>query len=60
MKKLFRKRKVLNLLGMLTVMVTTGTIVEPWATGGCSLLFYEPDKPELLGKVTKEELLGTK
>lgn len=57
MKKLLKginKRTILNILGVLTVMATT------IPTGGCSFLFYEPEKPELLGKVTKEELLGTK
>lgn len=61
MKKLFRgihKRRILNILGLLTVVATQTPTTLP--NGGCTFLFYEPKKPELLGKVTKEELLGTK
>lgn len=57
MKRLFKginKRTILNFLGVLTVSISR----EP--LGASAWLYYEPDKPELLGKVTKEELLGTK
>lgn len=57
MKQIFKginKRTILNFLGVLAVS-TSGEPLEASA-----FIYYEPNKPELLGKVTKKELLGTK
>lgn len=51
-KKVIMMGRILNVLGVMAL-----TAADPDMNAGCSLLLYEPEKPENLKKVSKKDLL---
>ena len=51
-KKVIMMGRILNVLGMMAIAAA-----DPDLNAGCSLLLYEPQKPEKLKKVSKKDLL---
>ncbi len=58
MKRLFNKGTILNVLALVAIIIGNGG--GSGQMGGCALFFYEPEKPKLLDKIAKEELLNRK